>query len=122
MLFFGWTAATTKETWRDEYPAILEAIGRAETSVSVLDISDGRRVTTKPVLPQSLKDLASDTGGLYNETYDFPDLARRRVERSLEGYYEIVFRDPAIRRGLHEVEIELVGRAGTPVFHRWYQN
>jgi VWFA-related protein len=122
MLFFGWTAATTKETWRDEYPAILEAIGRAETSVSVLDISDGRRVTTKPVLPQSLKDLASDTGGLYNETYDFPDLARRRVERSLEGYYEIVFRDLAIRRGLHEVQIELVVRAGTPLFHRWYQN
>jgi len=47
---------------------------------------------------------------------------RRRVERSLEGYYEIVFRDPAIRRGLHEVEIELVDRAGTPVFHRWYSN
>jgi hypothetical protein len=122
MLFFGWTAATTKETWRDEYPAILEAIGKAEVSVSVLDISDGRRVTTKPVLPGSLHDLASDSGGLYNETYDFPDLARRRVERSVEGYYEVVFRDPASRRGMHEVEIELVGRAGTPLFHHWYSN
>lgn len=122
MLFFGWTAATTKETWREEYPAILETIGRAETAVSVLDISDGRRVTNKPVLPQSLKDLASDSGGLFNETYDFPDLARRRVERSLEGYYEIVFRDPPGRRGLHEVDIELVGRSGTPIFHRLYTN
>ena len=122
MLFFGWTAATTKETWRDEYPAILEAIGKAEVSVSVLDISDGRRVTTKPVLPGSLQDLAYDSGGLYNETYDFPDLARRRVERSVEGYYEVVFRDPTVRRGMHEVEIELVGRAGTPLFHHWYSN
>ena len=122
MLFFGWTAATTKETWRDEYPAILEAIGKAETSVSVLDISDGRRVAARPVLPQSLKDIASDTGGVYNETYDFPDLARRRTERSLEGYYEIVFRDPTVRHGPHEIEIELVGRAGTPLFHRLYTN
>lgn len=122
MLFFGWTAATTKETWRDEYPAILDAIGRAETSVSVLDVSDGRRVGPKPVLLGSLKSLASDTGGLYNETYDFPDLARQRVERSLEGYYELVFRDPASMRGWHRVEIELFGHTGTPLFHRWYSN
>jgi VWFA-related protein len=122
MLFFGWSAATTKETWRDEYPAILDAIGRAETSVSVLDVSDGRRVGPKPVLLGSLKSLASDTGGLYNETFDFPDLARQRVERSLEGYYELVFRDPTPTRGWHEVEVELLGRPGTPLFHRWYRN
>jgi len=47
---------------------------------------------------------------------------RRRVERSLEGYYEVVFRDPSLARGLHQVEIELVGRSGTPLFHRWYSN
>jgi len=122
MLFFGWTAATTKETWRDEYPAILDAIGRAETSVSVLDVSDGRRAGPNPVLLGSLKSLASDTGGLYNETFDFPDLARQRVERSLEGYYELVFRDPAPTRGWHQVEVELIGRPGTPLFHRWYRN
>jgi VWFA-related protein len=121
MLFFGWTAATTRETWRDEYPSILEAIGKAETSVSVLDVSDGKRYG-KRVLIQSLKSLASDTGGLYNETFDFPDLARQRVERSLEGYYELVFRDPALTRGWHQVEIELVGRPGTPLFHRWYRD
>lgn len=122
MLFFGWTAATTRETWRDEYPAILDAIGRAETSVSVLDVSDGRRYSRKPVLLGSLKSLASDTGGVYNETFDFPDLARQRVERSLEGYYELVFRDPALARGWHQVEVELIGRPGTPLFHRWYRN
>jgi VWFA-related protein len=122
MLFFGWTAATTRETWRDEYPAILEAIGKAETSVSVLDVSDGRRVSNKPVLLGSLKSLASDTGGLYNETYDFPDLARQRVERSLEGYYELVFRDPAGVRGWHQVEVELAGHPGTPLFRRWYRD
>jgi hypothetical protein len=77
---------------------------------------------SQPVLLGSLKSLASDTGGLYNETFDFPDLARQRVERSLEGYYELVFRDPEPRRGWHEVEVELAGRPGTPLFHRWYRN
>jgi VWFA-related protein len=122
MLFFGWTAATTRETWRDEYPAILDAIGRAETSVSVLDVSDGNRRGPKPVLLGSLKSLASDTGGTYNETFDFPDLARTRVERSLDGSYELVFRDPAMGRGWHEVEIALAGRPGTVLFPRWYRD
>ena len=122
MLFFGWTAATTKETWRNEYPAILEAIERAETSVSVLDVSDGRRVSNKPVLLGSLKSLAADTGGLYNETFDFPDLARLRVERSLDGSYELVFRGPAAGRGWHDVEIVLTGREGTALFPRWYRD
>jgi len=123
MLFFGWTAATTRETWRNEYPAILEAIGKAETSVSVLDVSDGRRVSNKPVLLGSLKSLAADTGGLYNETFDFPDLARLRVERSLDGSYELVFRGPAAGgRGWHDVEITLTGREGTALFPRWYRD
>ena len=122
MLFFGWSAATTQETWRNEYPAILEAMGRAETSVSVLDVSDGRRVSNKPVLLGSLKSLAADTGGLYNETFDFPDLARRRVERSLDGSYELVFRGPAAGRGWHDVEIALTGREGTALFPRWYRD
>lgn len=123
MLFFGWSAATTRETWRNEYPAILEAIGRAETSVSVLDVSDGRRVSNKPVLLGSLKSLAADTGGLYNETFDFPDLARLRVERSLDGSYELVFRGPATGgRGWHDVEITLTGREGTALFPRWYRD
>lgn len=122
MLFFGWTAATTRETWRNEYPSILEAISRSETSVSVLDVSDGRRVPRQRVLTQSLRSLAADTGGLYNETFDFPDLARQRVQRSIEGHYEIVFRDPASSRGWHQVEVELVGRAGTALFHRWYRD
>jgi VWFA-related protein len=122
MLFFGWTAATTRETWRNEYPAILEAIGRAETSVSVLDVSDGKRVGPKPVLLGSLKSLAADTGGLYNETFDFPDLARLRVERSLDGSYELVFRGPAGGRGWHDVEITLAAREGTALFPRWYRD
>ncbi len=121
MLFFGWTAATTRDTWRVHSPSIIEAIGKAETSVFVLDVSDGRRYG-KRVLPESLKTLAYETGGLYHETFDFPDLARQRVQQSLDGYYELVFRDPAAGRGWHQVEVELTRHAGSFLFHRWYQN
>jgi VWFA-related protein len=121
LLFFGWTAATTRDSWRVHYPSIIEAIGKAETSVFVLDVSDGKRYG-KRVLPESLKTLAYETGGLYHETFDFPDLARQRVQRSLDGYYELVFRDPAAGHGWHQVEVELTGGSGTALFHRWYRS
>ncbi len=120
LLFFGWTAATTRDTWRVRAPAIIEAVAKAETSVFVLDVSDGRR--SKVVLLESLKTLAFETGGSYQETYVFPDLARQRVQSSLDGYYELTFRNPGIHRGWHEVEIELTRRVGTPLFRRWFQD
>ncbi len=118
MLFFGWSIGRRRGPERVEYPKMIEAIGKARTSVWVLDVSDGRHT-----LAEGIARLASDTGGLYNETFDFPDLARQRVERSLEGgTYEIVFRNPAVARGWHEVDVELITSSGTPLFQRWYRD
>jgi hypothetical protein len=51
------------------------------------------------------------------------DLIRLKVHRAVEdGTYELVFRNPAVARGWHQVEVELVGRPGTPLFHRWYRD
>lgn len=123
LLFFGWTIGRRQGTEHVEYPKMIEAIGKARTSVWVLDVSDGRHT-----LAGGLVRLASDTGGLYNagclyESASCADLIRLKVHRAVEGgTYELVFRDPAVGQGWHQVEVELVGRPGTPLFHRWYRD
>ncbi len=123
LLFFGWTVGRRWGPERLDYPKMVEAIGRAQTSVRVLDVSDGRHT-----LAEGIARLAYDTGGLYNggclyEMRWCADLARLRVHSAVEGgTYEAVFRDPVSARGWHKVEIELVGRPGTALFPRWYRD
>jgi len=121
LLFFGWSAATNEHTWRARAPSVIESVTKAETSVFVLDVSDGRRYG-KRLLLESLKTLAFETGGLYQTTYDFPDLARNRVQRTLDGYYELTFRNQPTSRGWHRVDVELARRLGTALFRRWFQD
>ena len=123
LLFFGWTIASRKAPPRVEYRELVEVIGKAQTSVWVLDVSDG-----KHTLASGLARLASDTGGLYNggciyETMYCADLIRLKVHRAVEsGVYELVFRDPAFTPGWHQVDITLTGRVGTALFPRWYRD
>ncbi len=123
MLFFGWSIGRGRGPERVEYPKMIEAIGKAQTSVWVLDVSGG-----KHTLAEGIARLAFETGGLYNggciyETVYCADLIRLKVHRAVEGgTYEIVFRNPAAGRGWHEVDIELINRSGTPLFQRWYRN
>ena len=117
LIFFGWTVNSHRTAWHTEYPAAIEAIEKAQTSVSVLDVSDGWHTLAK-----GLKMIAYETGGIYQATHDLPDFARLRLELSLEGRYELVFRGPSTDRGWHQLDIELTSRAGTPLFQRWYQN
>jgi hypothetical protein len=117
LLFCGWAAESHRASWRTDYPSIVEAVSRAHASVFVLDVSSGAHR-----LEAGLRVLANDTGGTYNATFDFPDLARLRIQRALEGAYEVVFRSPGPGRGWHSVEIELVNASGTAVFPRWYND
>lgn len=124
LLFFGWSIGRPKrDSWFVEYPAMIEAISKARTSVFVLDVSDAQHS-----LEPSLKLLAADTGGLFNggciyEMMYCADLARLKTKRAIEGgTYELVFRDPAKVRGWHEVEVQLTGVNGIAVFQQWYRN
>jgi VWFA-related protein len=116
LLFFGWTIRTWKGSGHSNYPRMLEAITKADTSVFALDVSDGIHK-----LAVDVSWLARETGGFWSPTHEFPDLARIRVQRTLRGSYEIVFKSPGGPRGWHEVDIEVVG-AGTALFRRWYQD
>ena len=124
LLFFGWGIGRPKrDSWFVEYPAMIEAISKARTSVFVLDVSGGHHW-----LEPSLELLAADTGGLFNggciyEMMYCADLARIKTQRAIEGgAYEIVFRDPAKTRGWHEIEVQLIGRAGIAAFQQWYRD
>jgi VWFA-related protein len=123
LLFFGWTIARASRATRYiDYPAMIEAISKARTSVFVLDVSDGHHS-----LELGLKQLAADTGGLYNggclyEMMYCADLATAKTQRAVGGgTYEIVFRDPTTTRGWHEVEVQLTTGKGIAVFARWYR-
>ncbi len=124
LIFYGWMVGRPKEgPWFVEYPAMIEAVTRADTAVYVLDVSDYRHT-----LQTGLQHLAKDTGGLFNggcvyEMIYCADLAVRRTQRTLAGgEYEIVFADPGLARGWHQVEVELISRSGIPVFRRWYRD
>ena len=124
LLFFGWGIGRPKrDSWFVEYPAMIEAISKARTSVFVLDVSDGHHW-----LDTSLELLAADTGGLFNggciyEMMYCADLARLKTQRAIEGgTYELVFRDPAMAHGWHEIEIQLIGRDGIAAFQQWYHD
>jgi VWFA-related protein len=124
VMFFGWSLGRPKrDSWFIEYPAMIDAITKANTSVFVLDVSNGYHW-----LDTALRELAYDTGGLYNGGCEYEmmycaELATLKAKRAIEGgSYEVVFRDPATTKGWHQVEIELINLAGIPTFSRWYQD
>jgi len=117
LLFYGWTIRTWRGSEYANYPRMLEAITRADTSMFALDVSDGEHK-----LANGISWLARETGGFWSPTHEFPDLARIRVQRTLKGTYEIVFKAPVLLHGWHEVDIDVVGGVGTPLFKRWYQD
>jgi hypothetical protein len=123
LVFFGWTIGRPRRgVGLVEYPAMVEGLGRSRTSVFVLDVSDGYHW-----LPSGLKQIAIDTGGLYNggclyEMAACADLARVKTQRTLSGGgYDLVFRDPTGRPGWHEVEIECRDGKRIAIFQRWYR-
>jgi hypothetical protein len=101
---------------------VVDALGKSRTSVFVLDVSDGYHW-----LEGGLKQVAYDTGGLYNAdcilaTAACADFIRKKTQRVIaEGGYELVFRDPTGRPGWHEVEVELRRGNDIAIFQRWYR-
>lgn len=117
LLFFGsqvenWYGRTTVH-----YGLARRNLTQAETSVFCLDTSDGRHR-----LSRNLEHLAADTGGLYFETFDFPRMALRSIERVLSGYYVLVFRNPPGPRGQHEIAITLARGSGRVAHRRFYED
>ena len=90
-----------------DYVIARRALEKSRTSVFSLDVSRADFHS----LEVGLKQASKDTGGFYAKTHNFPKFAMSRLERTLSARYEIVVkRPPDLPRGIHEVEIRIVGR------------
>ena len=71
------------------------------------------------ILSAGLGKAADDTGGFYASTFRFPTQALERLHRTLSGHYELEVRKPELKtRGLHEIEVDVVGRRDAQVMAR----
>ncbi|MFI5183423.1 MAG: hypothetical protein ACHQNV_03415, partial [Vicinamibacteria bacterium] len=112
LVFFGAWMGRLEGDAVEMAPAYTEArrvLLASRTTVFSLDVTDADGHT----LEVALERVALDTGGFYAKTNDFPMLAMDRLERAIEGYYNLSFERPRLREGPHSVRVELTRRKGT---------
>jgi hypothetical protein len=85
-----------------EYEAAVDSLERSRTSVFVLDAADA----TYHTLEQGLRWIADDTGGRYEKTDLFPEVALDLMAETLAGQYLVSYRPPAGAVGA-KVRVEL---------------
>ncbi len=118
LVMFGWGlgrfGSSGVHMTPDYFPA-KRALEKARTSVFALDVT----VADYHSLEVGMKQAAADTGGFYVKTHLFPRYAIEKLERTISGRYELfVKRPPELPRGLHKVEVDVVGRRDAEVMAR----
>jgi hypothetical protein len=98
------------------YEPARRALSAAQATVFSLDVTDADRHS----LEVGLQQVASDTGGFYARTHEFPAIALAQLEGALEGRYVLAFPRPDGRRGAHDVRVDLPGRKGSVVSRTTY--
>jgi VWFA-related protein len=124
MLFFGWGLATVGGVTgpnlaeRRDFGNALRALAAARTNIFTLDVTDADFHSLEVHL-QNLSDL---TGGTYQKTHIFPNLAMDRVRRAISGRYVLVFRKPEGPRGQHSIEVRLAALKGEVNARQYYDD
>ena len=118
LILFGWglgrLAGDHIHPGKDYFVAE-RALEGARTTVFALDLSQADAHS----LAAGLAAPAYATGGFYAETFHFPYLAMDRLKKTLAGHYELEVRKPELKtRGLHEIEVDVVGRRDAQVMAR----
>jgi VWFA-related protein len=118
LVMFGWGlgrfGSSGVRMTPDYFPA-KRALEKSRTSVFALDVT----VADYHSLEVGMKKAAEDTGGFYAKTHIFPQFAIEKLERTISGRYELfVKRPPELPRGLHKLEVEVVGRRDVAVLAR----
>jgi VWFA-related protein len=97
------------------YAYAQHALESSRTSVFSIDITQADWHS----LSGGLAKAAADTGGFYAETFNFPKIAMDRLQRTLEGHYEIEVRKPDTNvAGVHLIDVDVVGHRGAYVMAR----
>ncbi len=98
-----------------KYPAARYVLEQARVSIFSMDFTQADAHS----LAVGLGKAAEDTGGFYASTFRFPTLALERLQRTLEGHYELEVRRPELTtRGYHEIEVEVPKRRTAHVMAR----
>lgn len=105
---FGRWSPMTGVTLMDGYDEASAALQRARVAVFTLNVTQADYNS----LQAGLQTVAAETGGMYASTFVFPDLAIQRVTRALAGHYVLFAEKPDLERGLHRIDVRLVGRKG----------
>jgi VWFA-related protein len=110
MLFFGWGLYVNRRGYEAvDYGEAIEAIREARLSVFSVDVTDAASTRYGE---RQLRLIADLTGGSYQKTNEFPELALTRVAKQISGRYVIVVVAPAGKRGMHVLEVRLASRKG----------
>jgi VWFA-related protein len=92
---------------RPRWPMVRYALDAARVSIFALDTTDADYHD----LEIGLSRAARETGGFYAKTNTFPQVAVDRLQRALEGHYELELRRPAgLRPGTHTLDIQVKRR------------
>ncbi len=122
MLFFGWGLGTIggmgPPNPRDQkdFAEAIPALATARISIFTLDVTDADYHS----LESSLVQISDLTGGIYQKTHIFPNLAMDRVRRAIAGRYVLVFKKPDGPRGLHSIEVSLARRKVEVTARQYY--
>jgi VWFA-related protein len=109
LLFFGWGLHIRDDPKQvADWQAALRGLAASRTSLFALDVTDADYHTLETTL-----EVASDlTGGTYEKTHLFPQLAIARVARAISGRYVLVVVRPEGPSGFHSVSVALAGKKG----------
>lgn len=110
LILFGWglgRLAGGTVVFSGDYLLAKRALESSRVSVFSIDITQADWHS----LEVGLGKVSADTGGFYQSSYLFPQLAVDRLERTLVGHYELEVRKPELKKlGVHEIEVTVAGR------------
>jgi VWFA-related protein len=92
----------------NDYEGARHALQEARASVFCLDVTTADYHS----LEEGLRLVAEDTGGFYEQTHLFSQLALDRLGAAIAGHYVLLVEKPEGKRGRHRIDVKLKGRDG----------
>jgi VWFA-related protein len=92
----------------NNYDEARAALQQARASVFCLDVT----IADYHSLEEGLRLVAEDTGGFYERTHEFRQLALNRLGAAIAGHYVLLVEKPQGKRGRHSIDVKLKGRDG----------
>jgi hypothetical protein len=112
LVFLAWGLGSFSPMGTQMTPAFapaVRALTAARATVFVLDVTEA----DSHDLEVGLRGIADATGGTYDKTNLFPELAVRQLARTISGHYVLTLDSALLPKGGGEVDVELRGRRGT---------